>query len=282
MEITLKNLNAGYFINKKEYSIIVENLTVNFESGKFHFLAGVSGSGKSTLLETICFLIKKISGEILFDNKSIEYKNNLNIFRKSSGIMLQYTEKQFFNNTVEEEIIFNLKRNKIDAKEIKIKLYETIEKLNIDGKLLNASPFEISGGEKKMIALASVMISSPKILFLDEPTAGLDFESKKIFMSSLKNLNKNSKLTIIQSSHISEDITEYGDTVLILNKNKKFISGNPRDLLFSKEVLNNYGLKEPEIYKYIKELKNLGVKDIDNIKTDNELIKKLFYNNQKA
>ena len=279
MEITLKNLNAGYFINKKEYSIIVENLTVNFESGKFHFLAGVSGSGKSTLLETICFLIKKISGEILFDNKSIEYKNNLNIFRKSSGIMLQYTEKQFFNNTVEEEIIFNLKRNKIDAKEIKIKLYETIEKLNIDGKLLNASPFEISGGEKKMIALASVMISSPKILFLDEPTAGLDFESKKIFMSSLKNLNKNSKLTIIQSSHISEDITEYGDTVLILNKNKKFISGNPRDLLFSKEVLNNYGLKEPEIYKYIKELKNLGVKDIDNIKTDDELIKKLFYNN---
>ena len=144
---------------------------------------------------------------------------------------------------------------------------------------MNASPFEISGGEKKMIALASVMISSPKILFLDEPTAGLDFESKKIFMSLLKNLNKNSKLTIIQSSHISEDITEYGDTVLILNKNKKFISGNPRDLLFSKEVLNNYGLKEPEIYKYIKELKNLGVKDIDNIKTDDELIKKLFYNN---
>lgn len=123
------------------------------------------------------------------------------------------------------------------------------------------------------------MISSPKILFLDEPTAGLDFESKKIFMSSLKSLNKNFKLTIIQSSHILEDIIEYGDTVLILNKNKKFINGNPRDLLFSKETLNNYGLKEPEIYKYIEELKKFGVKDIDNIKTNSELIKKLFYNN---
>lgn len=279
MEITLKNLNAGYLVAKKEYSLVIENMTINFESGKFHFLAGVSGSGKSTLLETICFLIKKISGEILFDNKSIENKNNLNIFRKSSGIILQYTEKQFFNDTVEEEIIFNLKRNKISSEEIKNKLCEIIEKLNIDRKLLYASPFEISGGEKRMVALASVLISSPKILFLDEPTVGLDFESKKIFMSALNNFNKDFKLTIIQSSHILEDIIEYGDTVLILNKNKQFIKGNPKYLLFSEEVLNNYGLKEPEIFKYIKELKNLGIKDIDNIKTNSELIKKLFYNN---
>lgn len=279
MEIVLKNLNAGYLVVKKEYSLVIENMTINFESGKFHFLAGVSGSGKSTLLETICFLLKKISGEILFDNKSIENKNNLNIFRKSSGIILQYTEKQFFNDTVEEEIIFNLKRDKISSEEIKNKLYEIIEKLNIDRKLLYASPFEISGGEKRMVALASVLISSPKILFLDEPTVGLDFESKKIFMSALNNFNKDFKLTIIQSSHILEDIIEYGDTVLILNKNKQFIKGNPKDLLFSEEVLNNYGLKEPEIFKYIKELKNLGIKDIDNIKTNSELIKKLFYNN---
>ena len=279
MEIVLKNLNAGYLTAKKEYSLVIENMTINFESGKFHFLAGVSGSGKSTLLETICFLIKKISGEILFDNKSIENKNNLNIFRKSSGIILQYTEKQFFYDTVEEEIIFNLKRNKISSEEIKNKLYEIIEKLNIDRKLLYASPFEISGGEKRMVALASVLISSQKILFLDEPTVGLDFESKKIFMSALNNFNKDFKLTIIQSSHILEDIIEYGDTVLILNKNKQFIKGNPKDLLFSEEVLNNYGLKEPEIFKYIKELKNLGIKDIDNIKTNSELIKKLFYNN---
>lgn len=279
MEIALKNLNAGYLINKKEYSLVIENMTINFESGNFHFLAGVSGSGKSTLLETICFLIKKISGEILFDNKSVENKNNLNIFRKFSGIMLQYTEKQFFNNTVEEEIIFNLKINRIISEEIKNKLYEIIEKLNIDRKLLYASPFEISGGEKRMVALASILISSPKILFLDEPTVGLDFESKKLFMSSLKSLNKDSKLTIIQSSHILEDIIEYGDTVLILNKNKQFVKGNPKDLLFSEEILNNYGLKEPEIFKYIKELKNLGIKNIDNIKTNSELIKKLFYNN---
>ena len=279
MEIALKNLNAGYLINKKEYSLVIENMTINFESGNFHFLAGVSGSGKSTLLETICFLIKKISGEILFDNKSVENKNNLNIFRKFSGIMLQYTEKQFFNNTVEEEITFNLKRNKVNNEEIKIKLNEILEKLGIDKKLLNASPFEISGGQKRMIALASILISSPKILFLDEPTAGLDFESKKLFMSSLKSLNKDSKLTIIQSSHILEDIIEYGDTVLILNKNKQFVKGNPKDLLFSEEILNNYGLKEPEIFKYIKELKNLGIKNIDNIKTNSELIKKLFYNN---
>ncbi len=277
MEITLKNLTAGYIINKKEKKIIVENLNCTFESGKFHFLAGVSGSGKSTLLETICLLIKKISGEILFDNKLIDKKNNLKEFRNSSGIMLQYTEKQFFNNTIAEEIVFNLKRSKIDNKEINKKLKEVLEILNIDKKILQASPFEISGGQKRIIALASVIITSPKILFLDEPTAGLDFESKNIFMKTIKELNNNSNITIIQSSHILYDIIEYGDNVFIISKNKKYIQGKPKDILFSQKVLEEYNLIEPEIHKYIEELKRLGINNIDNISNSNELIKKLFY-----
>ena len=277
MEITLKNLTAGYIINKKEKKIIVENLNCTFESGKFHFLAGVSGSGKSTLLETICLLIKKISGEILFDNKLIDKKNNLKEFRNSSGIMLQYTEKQFFNNTIAEEIVFNLKRSKIDNKEINKKLKEVLEIFNIDKKILQASPFEISGGQKRIIALASVIITSPKILFLDEPTAGLDFESKNIFMKTIKELNNNSNITIIQSSHILDDIIEYGDNVFIISKNKKYIQGKPKDILFSQKVLEEYNLIEPEIHKYIEELKRLGINNIDNISNSNELIKKLFY-----
>lgn len=277
MEISLKNLTVGYIINKKEKNIIIENLNTDFESGKFHFLAGVSGSGKSTLLETICLLIKKISGEILFDGKTLNNKNNLKEFRQSSGIMLQYTDKQFFNNTVREEIVFNLKRNKLDSKEITKKLKETLEILNIDKKILKASPFEISGGQKRTIALASIIITSPKILFLDEPTAGLDFESKNIFMKTIKELNKNSKITIIQSSHILDDIIEFGDNVFIINKNKKYISGKPKDLLFSKKVLEEYNLIEPEIYKYIEELKKLGIKNIDEVSNSNELIQKLFY-----
>lgn len=277
MEITLKNLTAGYIINKKEKKIITENLNYTFESGKFHFLAGVSGSGKSTLLETICLLIKKISGEILFDNKLIDEKNNLKEFRNSSGVMLQYTEKQFFNNTVAEEIVFNLKRSKIDNKEINKKLKEVLEILNIDKKILQASPFEISGGQKRIIALASVIITSPKILFLDEPTAGLDFESKNTFMKTIKELNKNFNITIIQSSHILDDIIEYGDNVFIISKNKKYTQGKPKDILFSKKVLEEYNLIEPEIHKYIEELKRLGINNIDNISNSNELIKKLFY-----
>ena len=277
MEITLKNLNAGYIINKKEKNIITENLNYTFESGKFHFLAGVSGSGKSTLLETMCLLIKRISGEVLFDNKLIDDKKNLKEFRNSSGIMLQYTEKQFFNNTIKEEIVFNLKRNKLDNKEINKKLKEVLYLLNIDKKLLKASPFEISGGQKRTIALASIIITSPKILFLDEPTAGLDFESKNIFMKTIKELNKNSNITIIQSSHILDDIIEYGDNVFIVNKNKKYTYGKPKDLLFSKSILEEYNLIEPEIYPYIEELKKLGIGNLDNISNSNELIQRIFY-----
>ena len=277
MEITLKNLNAGYIINKKEKNIITENLNYTFESGKFHFLAGVSGSGKSTLLETMCLLIKRISGEVLFDNKLIDDKKNFKEFRSASGIMLQYTEKQFFNNTIKEEIVFNLKRNKLDNKEINKKLKEVLYLLNIDKKLLKASPFEISGGQKRTIALASIIITSPKILFLDEPTAGLDFESKNIFMKTIKELNKNSNITIIQSSHILDDIIEYGDNVFIVNKNKKYTYGKPKDLLFSKSILEEYNLIEPEIYKYIEELKKLGIGNLDNISNSNELIQRIFY-----
>ena len=191
--------------------------------------------------------------------------------------MLQYTEKQFFNNTIAEEIVFNLKRSKIDNKEINKKLKEVLEILNIDKKILQASPFEISGGQKRIIALASVIITSPKILFLDEPTAGLDFESKNIFMKTIKELNNNSNITIIQSSHILDDIIEYGDNVFIISKNKKYIQGKPKDILFSQKVLEEYNLIEPEIHKYIEELKRLGINNIDNISNSNELIKKLFY-----
>lgn len=277
MEICLKNLNAGYIINRKERKIIAENINTVFENGKFHFLAGVSGSGKSTLLETISLLIPKICGEILFDNKNLDDKKNLREFRESAGIMLQYTEKQFFNNTVKEEIIFNLKRKKLDKKEINKKLREILEILNIDKTILKASPFEISGGQKRTIALASVIITSPKILFLDEPTAGLDFESKNIFMNTIKQLNKISNTTIIQSSHILDDIIEYGDDVFIINKNKNYIQGNPKELLFSKKILDEYNLIAPEIYQYITELKSLGMSNIDNISNSNELIQKLFY-----
>lgn len=276
MEITLKDLNSGY--NK---NIVIKDLNISFEKEKFHFITGVSGSGKSTLLETISLLIKRISGEILFNGKSADDKENLNIFRNSSGIMLQYAEKQFFNTTVKEEIIFNLKRKKLSKREIEKKLDETVEKLKIEKKLLDVSPFELSGGEKRIAALASVIISSPKILFLDEPTAGLDFENKKIFMSSLKYLNKNNGITIIQSSHILEDIIEYGDSVLILSKeadNINSIKGDAGKLLFSKDILNKYGLKEPELFKYIETFKDFGLKDTENIKNKKDLVYKLFNN----
>ncbi|WP_157146659.1 ATP-binding cassette domain-containing protein [Brachyspira pilosicoli] len=276
MEISLKNLTAGYILNKKTRNIIIENLNIIFESGKFHFITGVSGSGKSTLLETMSLITKKISGEILFNNINLNNKKNLIEFRKLSGIMFQYSDNQFFNDTIKEEIIFNLKRNKLSSKEINFKLKEVVELLNIDKTILKESPFEISGGQKRTVALASIIITSPKILFLDEPTAGLDFESKNIFMNTIKELNKNLNVTIIQSSHMLDDIIEYGDDVFILNKNKEYILGKPKDLLFSDEILNKYNLAEPDIYKYIKELKRLGMNNVDGVYNIKELIEKIF------
>lgn len=282
MQVSIRNLYAGYSLSKKEKNIVIEDLTTTFESSKWHFITGISGCGKSTFIETLSFLIPKISGDILFDDVLIENnKKSLKYFRDNSAIMLQYTDRQFFNNTVEEEIVFNLKRNNEDKTVIKKKLFEVLELLNIDKKLLLKSPFEISGGEKRMIALASVIISSPKILFLDEPTVGLDFESKNRFMNVLYSLNKDYHTTIIQSSHILEDIVEYGDSVFILNNNKEFIKGCPHELLFSSSILDKFNLQRTDIHYYIEELENLGVININsNIKTKKDLVSKLFYNKE--
>lgn len=253
MAITLKNLQCGY------KTPLLKDLTLNFEKGKWHFFVGSTGSGKSTLLQTIGRLIPSLGGEIEYLGGDLREKSALREFRNQCGIMFQYTDKQFFNHTIREEILFNLKRREKSEKILEDKLQETLTLLNIDNAILERSPFELSGGQKRVVALASILITEPTILLLDEPTVGLDTESKNLFFAIIKKL-KDRGVTIIQISHFLEDVLEYGDTVSILSRGELDFYQDI-NILLDRERVVEADLEPPEILELLEIFKNYGVQE---------------------
>lgn len=258
MAIILKEINSGYD------EIILKDLNLKIDKNSWTFIVGKTGSGKSTLLQTIGFLLENIQGEILWENKSLSNLKNLKEYRENMGYMFQYTEKQFFNNTVKEEIEYSLIKKNISKEKINQRLEEVLKLLKLPKEFLNKSPHEISGGQKRFVALATILMDSPKILLLDEPTAGLDFKNRNLFFKILKEL-KNSGITIIQISHLLEDVLEYGDNVITLENKKISNIGLPS------EVLKNSNL---ELIEFCKIINNYGVVT-ENIKNIDELIEKV-------
>ncbi|WP_047396547.1 energy-coupling factor ABC transporter ATP-binding protein [Cetobacterium sp. ZOR0034] len=258
MEISLREINSGY------EEIVLKNINLDIKSGSYNFIIGETGSGKSTLLQTIGFLLKNKTGDIFWKNKNLSLKEHLKEYRENYGYMFQYTEKQFFNSTIKEEIIYSLVKRKISPEEIEKKLDEILELLELSKDILTRSPYEVSGGQKRFIALASILITSPKILLLDEPTAGLDIENKKLFFTILDKLKK-SGITIIQISHLLEDVLEYGDNVVALEKGKIIAQGKPF------EVLKNSDL---DFIKFCEIMNNFGV-STENIRNIDELLERI-------
>lgn len=256
MEISLNSINLAY-----ENKLILKDISFDIDKGSWNFIVGETGSGKSTLLQVIGCLLKQNSGKLYWQEKDLGLKNVIKSYRENLGIMFQYTEKQFFNNTVKEEIIYSLVQKKVLKEEIEKDLINVIKLLGLSENILDKSPYEISGGQKRLVALASVLIEKPTILLLDEPTAGLDLENKKIFFNILKSLNKN-KVTIIQISHQFEDVLEYGDTVIILEKGRIKKNGEP------KKVLKNFNVETLEFFKI---LNDFGI-DTSSFKTIDELL----------
>lgn len=251
MEIKLEKVGAGF---TDEY---LKDIDLSFSNNEWCFFIGETGSGKSTLLQTVAYLTKIFSGKLTFNGKELKDKNTLREFRDKVGVMFQYTEKQFFCNSVKEEITYTLKRKKASNEEIEKKLEKVLELLSFPREILSNSPFEISGGQKRFTALASILINEPEILILDEPTAGLDIENKRIFYSVLERL-KNSGIMIIQSSHTLEDVLKYGERVIKLEKGRVVKDGNPKKILLEERS------ESTDIFRILSE-KGMDLSEIDSI-----------------
>lgn len=252
MEINFRNVNFTYDSRSKLETLKNINLTIS-KSGEFISILGHTGSGKSTLVQLMNALIIPTSGNLTILNQEIKTKKqknkNLKDIRKQIGLVFQFPEYQLFEDTVLKDVMFgpmNFGKTKQEAKEIAIK---TLKELNVDESLYEKSPFNLSGGQKRKVAIAGILASNPDILILDEPTVGLDPVGKHELLELLKHIHETTNKTIIIITHDMNVVTKYTKRTLVLSNGEIVYDGNTKELFQNYKKLEQYNLDLPYISK---------------------------------
>lgn len=255
------------------------NLTIN--EGEFIGLIGHTGSGKSTLIQHLNGLLKSTSGQISIDGLTIgEKKVKLKDIRRKVGLVFQYPEHQLFEETVELDIGFGPRNLGFNKDEVYAKVKKALEWVNLDyDEVRERSPFELSGGQMRRVAIAGVLAMEPKYLILDEPTAGLDPRSRDDILSKLKRMHKELNITIILVSHSMEEIAELVDRIIVMDKGSVFIDGKPENVFSKRDELVEIGLGVPNVTELLIKLseKNIQVnKNVYKMSDAKEELKKIL------
>ena len=254
-----QNLTYKYSVGTPFEKVAIEDISISVEKGDFIGFIGHTGSGKSTLVQHLNGLLKPTSGTILLDGKDIHSdKNFTRQARFKVGLCFQYPEYQLFENTVYEDIAFGPKNMKLSKEEIKERVLRAAEFVGVRNDMLQKSPFDLSGGEKRRVAIAGVMAMQPEILILDEPSAGLDPKGRKVISEMIEQYRKNTGSTVIVVSHSMEDVAESADKVLVMNKGKVEYFASVDEVFSNAEHLVEIGLNVPEITKVFLALKKQG------------------------
>ena len=267
--IEVRNLSYTYKNNTYKSLPSVDDISFGAEKGEIIGIVGHTGSGKSTLAQMINGLIKPDRGEIYLDGKDIwrDFKDIREVHFKI-GFVFQYPEQQLFEENVFNDIAYGPKNQGLLAEDIKTRVYEACEFTDLKEELLLKSPFELSGGEKRRVAIAGVIAMNPEVLILDEPTAGLDPLGRSKLMSSIIKYHKTKDNVIIIISHSMDEIAEIADKVIVMNKGKIELFGTPTDVFENERKILECGLKLPSVTKILSDIKKRGYKinkSIDNI-----------------
>lgn len=241
--------------------VALENISFEIPDGDFVAVIGHTGSGKSTLIQHLNALVKPTSGRIEIDGVDITSPDvNLKQVRRDVGLVFQYPEHQLFEETVYKDIAFGPKNMGLSNEEIKGRVLEAMRFVGLSEDLLEKSPFELSGGQKRRVAIAGVLSMRPKVLILDEPTAGLDPKGRDEILSQLVTLHKeNENMTIIFVSHSMEDVAMIANSVLVMNKGRLAMRGSVAEVFKRSEELRNMGLDVPQITELTHSLIREGV-----------------------
>lgn len=238
----------------------LDNVTVGFEKGKITGLIGHTGSGKSTLVSLLNGLYKPHSGDVLLDGVSIWDKpKEITKIRYKVGLVMQYPEYQLFDETVRDDIAFAPKNQGLSKEEIEERVNEAITFTGLSSDMLDKSPFELSGGQKRRVAIAGILAMKPDVLVLDEPAAGLDPRGRREILGGLCEYVRRSDMTLILVSHSMEDMAYYCDNVVVMNGSKVYKSGTVDEIFSSAAELEKIGLDIPVISKIAVRLKNSGI-----------------------
>ncbi len=259
MDIKIENLNYTYMPGSPLSHQALHDINLEIKSGSFVGLIGHTGSGKSTLIQHLNHLIKPTSGRILIDGKDISSdKSALKQLRFDVGLVFQYPEYQLFDETVRGDISYGPKNMGLPPEEINERVLEAISYVGLSPDILEKSPFELSGGQKRRVAIAGILAMRPKILILDEPTAGLDPKGRDEMLDNISRLHKTRNITVILVSHSMEDVARVCDSVIVMKDGTVAMHGNIRDVFSKGAVLEKMNLAVPQITKLILKLRDMG------------------------
>lgn len=272
MSIKIENLTHIYMPKSPFEKIALNNVNITINDGEFVALIGHTGSGKSTLIQHLNGLLKGNKGKIIVDGMDLGDKGiKLSEIRKKVGLVFQYPEYQLFEETIEKDIEYGPRNMGLDQEEITRRVKRSMNMVGLDyEKYRNISPFELSGGQKRRVAIAGVIAMEPKVLILDEPTAGLDPKGRDDILEQIKILHKEYKMTIILVSHSMEDVAKIASRVIVMNKGEVALDGSVREVFREVETLEKIGLGVPQVTYLVRELRKKGFDISDDIFTIEE------------
>lgn len=259
--IEINNLTHIYSEGLPFEKRAIADINLKIEENEFIGLIGHTGSGKSTFIQHLNGLLKPSSGEIILDGMKIDKSSsNLTELRKKIGLVFQYPEYQLFEETIERDIAFGPRNLDLSEEEVLKRVKSSMDSVGLDYETYkDKSPFELSGGLKRRVAIAGVLAMEPKVLILDEPTAGLDPRGRDEILSEIKSIHEKRKITVILVSHSMEDVAKIAERIIVMDKGKVFLDSNPREIFRNEDKLLSVGLGIPQITSLMRVLKKKGL-----------------------
>lgn len=277
MSIILNHVNYIYDEDTAMASAALVDVSLKIPDGQFIGLIGHTGSGKSTLIQHMNGLVKPSSGQVFFNNEDINEKDyDKKKLRAKVGLVFQYPEHQLFESDCFKDVCFGPKNLGLSQKEVELRAYEALKQVGFDDDYFYQSPFDLSGGQKRRVAIAGVLAMKPEILILDEPTAGLDPKGREDILNLISDLHKTMGITIILVSHSMEDVANYVERIIVMNKGRVAFDAEPREVFSHYKELEEMGLAAPQVTYCMQELKAAGFDVSTDITTLEEAKKEIL------
>ncbi len=259
-EIKIENVSYVYGAGTPYEIKALDNVSVTIKSGRTTGIIGHTGSGKSTLVQMLNGLTRPSEGKILVGGKNIwDDPKDITKIRYRVGLVMQYPEYQLFEETIRADIAYGPRNMGLCEDEIEGRVLEAADFVGLDRELLDKSPFDLSGGQKRRAAIAGIIAMGPEVLVLDEPAAGLDPRGRDVIMESIRKYRDNAGATIVIVSHSMEDMAKYCDDIIVMNDGKLYMSGEKEKIFSEADKLTSVGLDVPQVTKVMRLLAKRGV-----------------------
>ena len=271
MSLILDHVNHIYGEDTNLAVAALKDVNLVIPEGQFIGLIGHTGSGKSTLVQHLNGLLEPTSGSIYFNGQDISDKDyNKKELRSKVGLVFQYPEHQLFEVTVFQDVCFGPKNLGLSQKEVELRAFAALKQAGVKEEQFYQSPFDLSGGQKRRVAIAGVLAMKPEVLILDEPTAGLDPKGREEILGQIKKLQKETGITVILVSHSMEDVAEYVDRIIVMNKGEVMFDDEPKEVFKHYEALESIGLAAPQVTYIMNRLNKEGFAFDTNVTTIEE------------